>query len=143
MICEYNDEGTTMFLILKGRIGVFLPHIPDAERRDPVDPDFTMDTGELAGELAFALRRRRTAALRCLEDTAVLAFSYTQMIKSIEDIALRKQLEETLSGRILARIIENVWNTAAYFGNTAKSGILTAPWLTLLPFCKLTSVAWV
>lgn len=144
-ICEYNDAGTTMFLILKGKIGVFFPTSTRSIQSSSPPPDLIMFPGELAGELAFALHRRRTATLRSLEDTALLAFSYVELTRAVSEAKVRTQLEDTLNRKMLSRIIENVWHTAAFFRTSTMSSALaglTAPWLTLLSFSEMTTVDW-
>ena len=139
-LCEYNDDGETMFLILRGQVGVYLPGHDDASTQTP-KLDFIMRSGELAGEIAFALRRKRTANLRCVEDTSVLAFSYEEILRPYGDSSRKRQLEDTLNRKILSRIVENVWNTAPYFRDMADLE-LAAPWLSLLHYCSLTPIAW-
>jgi hypothetical protein len=140
ILCELDDEGETMFWILRGKVGGLL-----TTKRDGFlnlhAADFVMNAGELAGELAFGLRRRRTATLYCLEDTAVLVFSYPQLIAACPQEETKRHVEEIVNRKITARAIENLWNTADYFRGMAKSGPLakaTAPWLDLIPFCKRT-----
>lgn len=140
ILCELNEEGETMFWILKGRVGGFL----DARRdglRDRQKPDFEMMAGELAGELAFGLRRRRTATLYCLEDTAVLVFSYAQLIAACPQADLKQQVEQIVDRKITARAMENLWNTAPYFRAMERTGLLAeakAPWLDLIPYSQRT-----
>lgn len=144
-ICEFGDVGTTMFLILRGRVGVFFPLNLSQGQSDTNSPRFTMGPGQLVGELAFGLLRRRTATLRCLEDTALLAFSYDELIKSVNETSVRSVLEDALDGKILLRIVENVWNTAACFRGIERTGALADenyPWITLLQHSKLTHVKW-
>ena len=138
-ICEYNDEGGTMFLILKGQLGVFFPAREVQAGLHKSDPAPIMKPGELAGEIAFVLRRRRTATLRCLDDTALLAFSYGELLKAYSTSNLKDQLEEALNQKILSRIVEHVWNTASFFPTSNDD----APWIPLLPpFSTLTEVPW-
>jgi CRP-like cAMP-binding protein len=144
-LCEFGDEGETMFLILKGQVGVIIPNTESPSVSEQIELKSTMRAGELAGELAFALRRRRTATLRCLGDSAFLAFSYAELLNRFPDLALRRQLEEILNRKILLRIVENVWNNAPYFrreGELAVSSKSAAPWVALAASSSLTTVAW-
>jgi hypothetical protein len=144
IVCEFEDEGETMFFILKGQIGVYLPK-DEQKKMNTVGPDFLMSPGELAGEIAFALRRRRTATLYCIQDTALLAFSYNKVMRSFAESAVKNQMIEILNRKILTRILENFWNTAPYLIKVSKfsslSGLM-APWLTLLPYCRIVSLPW-
>jgi CRP-like cAMP-binding protein len=121
-ICEHNDRGTTMFVILKGQVGVFFPKSPQSTNLRAPPPDLIMSQGELAGELAFALRRTRTASLRCLDDSALLVIGSPELFFRIRRAKIGPQLEETLNRKLLQRIIENMWNTATCFrGGAAPS----------------------
>lgn len=145
LLCRFNDEGETMFLILKGRVGVFLPrpehqHIPGFTK-----PDFVMPPGDLVGELAFALRRRRTATLRCMDDASLLAFRYNDILAALGESTVKEEVARIIDRKVLARIVENVWNTTPYFGHMTTSGVLAklvAPWLSLLSFSSVTSISW-
>jgi CRP-like cAMP-binding protein len=139
-ICVHGEEGLTMFIILRGQVGVFLPRPDEEQGCRSGDPDFVMQPGELAGELAFALRRKRTATLRCLENTALLTFSHDEFLRAIGNVPGKDQLEEMVSRKILSRIIENVWNTAKFFCDGAKESIPVSgqlPWLELQPHCRV------
>jgi hypothetical protein len=144
VLCDYNEEGSTMFIVLKGKLGVFLPKesLINLQERDP---DFIVSEGELTGEIAFELRRKRTATLVCLENTSLLALSYDEILRSFKSADTRDQVASILNRKILARILENLWNTAPYLCNKEKAGLLnslTAPWLTLLPFSKIKNESW-
>lgn len=136
-LCAHGDEGRTMFLILRGKVGVYLPRTTD-DRRHAMEPDFVMEPGELAGELAFALNRRRTATLKCVENVAVLTFGHDELLRSIAHFPGKGQLVEMFNRRILSRVVENVWNTAPIFCNSVRGAIPTSsqfPWLELQPYC--------
>ena len=144
-VCEYNDEGQTMFLILKGAIGVCLPRSDSDDPAPKPDRDIVVLPGELTGELAFGLRRKRTATLRCLEDSALLSLSYAKILKTPEEQTQRDQLKSILDRKIRDRIVQYVWTQASYFSAASDPGSsshLPAPWLLLLPNCSLTAVDW-
>jgi hypothetical protein len=126
-LCEYNDEGETMFLILKGKIGVFLPN-------DKLELPRDLDPGALTGELAFALGRKRTASLECLEDTALLAFNYDDLLKNIDQSEAKGKLDQFLNENIL----RNWWDNAPYLANIERYES-SDPWFHLRPFSKVSS----
>jgi len=145
ILCEKDEDGDTMFWILGGRFGGFRAGLGPGFSTPGCTPDFIMSPGELAGELAFALHRKRTATLLCLEDSVLLGFSYRRMLEACADDAKQKRLESSLNRKITARIVENVWRSAACFQEANKSKSLSkaaAPWLSLLPFTKRTQIAW-
>jgi class 3 adenylate cyclase len=76
VICRRGDTGSTMFVILRGMIGVFAPDHGPGKNGAPVA---THREGDIVGELAFALQRERTADLVSLGDTALLSFDYQQL----------------------------------------------------------------
>lgn len=141
-ICEYGDSGDTMFLVLRGRIAVFLRDSNTGTASLAEQPVSIMQPGELTGELAFALRRNRTATLRCVDDSTLLGFSYTELIKVVGDSAVRKHFIETLDRKILRRILENVWNTAPCFKTLEPDQKASSAWLRLLPNSEVVATPW-
>lgn len=77
IICRHGDTGNTMFIILRGQVGVYIPQ--QDRQRNIARPSLTLSEGEIVGELAFALRHKRTADLVALGDTALLSFEYEQL----------------------------------------------------------------
>lgn len=73
-----------MFLILKGEVGIFMPK-EELPGSGLATADYVATEGKLTGEIAFALKRRRTASLRCLNDTAIIAFSYNDLLKAFSE----------------------------------------------------------
>jgi pimeloyl-ACP methyl ester carboxylesterase len=97
-----------------------------------------MQPGDLAGELAVALRRR-TATLSCLEDSVFLGLNYARIMSACPD-----SFKQELDRRITSRIVESAWNSAPYFLGEDKTGLteMTAPWLSLLASTKRTRLSW-
>jgi TIR domain/Cyclic nucleotide-binding domain len=144
ILCEYNDEGETMFLILKGKVGIIKPKESKLKMQEDT-PDFIASPGELTGEIAFALGRKRTATLRCETDAAIIAFSYNELLKAFSESSVKELLYESLNEKILEKILENVWNAAPYLSNKAKidnDDTLPDLWMTLLPFTKVEFISW-
>lgn len=144
-IVDYNDEGQTMFFILKGSIEVCLPRVESEPQPTEATKRIILSPGELTGELAFALRRKRTATLQCIEKSGLLCLNYTKILKTCEEKNLRDQLKRVLDRKILERIVEYVWTTSPYFQSAANTNAHSrqyGSWLPLLASCFLTSLDW-
>ena len=141
-VCSAGDAGTSMFLILHGRLQVFFAAdaAPDAPRREE---GVVMAPGDLGGELAFALRRSRTATLQCLEDTALLTFTYEELKQSFASSAGGEAVERALKTEMRAKVLENLCNTAPFFRpvwRVLSQASKTTPWTSLLPHSELVTV---
>ncbi|MEV6241771.1 cyclic nucleotide-binding domain-containing protein [Lentzea sp. NPDC051838] len=115
-ICRYRDRGDSLFVILRGEIGVF-----NSEGEGSADALHTLRQGEIVGELAYALARDRTADLVALTDVALLSFRY-------EDVHL---LAGSAAARSVARFInyralQHVSDNAPYLLGPDRSGPLNA-----------------
>jgi hypothetical protein len=141
VLCQAGDEGQTMFMILRGQLAGYF-HVESKPNDSAVrKPNFVIESGEFAGELAFALQRSRTATLQCSEDTALLSFSYSEFMKSLSDSDRRNELEEFLRRKIRLRIVEHVCNSAHFLVGKRPDGpaigplaYLKNPWIDLMPF---------
>ncbi len=105
-ICRYGDRGDTMFLILRGQVGVYLPARDTADKA-PARPTFVHQEGETVGELAFALSRTRTADLVALTDTTLLAFSYDDIAGRLAQRSLDRVLD-FMTSRALEHVSQHV-----------------------------------
>jgi Cyclic nucleotide-binding domain len=82
-ICHQGDDGDTMFIVLKGEVGVLLNESRESGQREcPSLPRITIGAGGIVGELAFALKRNRTASLVALSETSLLSFHFDQFMAS-------------------------------------------------------------
>jgi class 3 adenylate cyclase len=108
VICRHGDVGTTMFVILRGQVGVY--STSERARLDPALPRVTLAEGEIVGELAFALNRRRTADVISLGDTALLSFDYHHVSRLLSDRRemLGGVMREFMNGRALEHVSQNV-----------------------------------
>lgn len=142
LICRHGEEGATMFLVLRGELGGFAKLGPE-ERTEIAAPDFKFEPGALVGELAFALKRPRTATIWSLQDAALLAFSYADLVNSSVNDDVRHQLEEAVNRTIRARIVEHVGRTAPYLaGVGGPLDDTEATWLKLRRGSRLISRKW-
>jgi hypothetical protein len=105
-ICRHGDGGDTMFLILRGQVGVYLP-AQDTAAEAPARPAFVHQEGEMVGELAFALSRSRTADLVALTDTTLLAFSYQDIATRLRPEALNR-VRDFMTSRALEHVSQHV-----------------------------------
>ncbi|HEX5104895.1 MAG TPA: cyclic nucleotide-binding domain-containing protein, partial [Pirellulaceae bacterium] len=131
-LCQAGEPGDSMFIVLEGSVGVFRTE-SDAE------PRYTATAGEILGELAFTLRRPRTAALLALDDASLL---------SIEPAALKAQaaanpvLAASVDRFLAARILEYTCNTRPYLVGPRRDGPLAElmknrSWDRLLPHSEM------
>ena len=72
VVVKEGDPGTTMFVVLEGRVAV----AREAEGREPVIVE-QLGAGEFFGELALLTGAPRTASVVALEDAVVLELSHT------------------------------------------------------------------
>ena len=111
IICRRNDTGDSLFIVLKGEIGVVTkPQTDHADHSRPAD--IRIGEGGLVGELALALNRRRTATLQVLGPTALLTINYNALNallkKESPRSSLRINFEKFLEERILEHICRHV-----------------------------------
>lgn len=129
VICRYGDEGDTMFVILRGVVGVFKPEGQELENR--AEPAFTLHEGEIVGELAFALGRSRTADLIALSEVALLSFSFDDISARLPRTRSGQLAKERVSQFITGRALEHVCHGAPYLLGQERAGPLAAgsqPW---------------
>ncbi len=104
LLCRFNDSGDAVFILLRGQIEVLPPGHPPSLRAP----------GDIVGELAVALRRRRTAAMRCVGRTALLGFTYEHMAAQCQKSPAGAVTQGQLDGVLLARVLKYVCTTADY-----------------------------
>lgn len=104
LLCRADDSGDTMFVILRGQVQVLPPGHPPSLRA----------TGDIVGELAFALRRSRTAAMRCVGRTALLGFTYQHLSAQLLESPTGSLSKGELDKVLLSRILKYVCTTAPY-----------------------------
>jgi CRP-like cAMP-binding protein len=124
VICRFGDKGNTMFVILKGQVGVYKSEGEGSA--SPAKPAHIHQEGEVVGELAFALARDRTADLIALSDTALLSFNYDDIVSRL---ALNKSrshrvAQDRLDSFITYRVLEHVSHNVPYLLGHDRSGPL-------------------
>lgn len=123
VICRNGDEGTTMFLVVRGKLaGSRTPDEGDLD--EPLASQFEFPPGKLFGELAVALGGQRTATIWCRDDSALLQFSYDKLKRSGGSAPIRRQLEDAVDRTAIAHLTERIARTAPFLGG--KDGPLEA-----------------
>jgi hypothetical protein len=143
-VCSCGEGGTSMFLILRGRLQVFFGSDADSVHVLRRQECVVMSPGDLGGELAFALRRNRTATLQCLEDTALLSFTYEELLKSFAGSTDGAGVHRAVATEILAKVLENFCNTAPFFRpvwRALSEPSKQMPWALLLTKSELVDVS--
>jgi Cyclic nucleotide-binding domain/TIR domain len=128
-VCRYGDEGDTMFVILRGEVGVYKPEGEDTGQS--ARPSFTLREGEIVGELAFALGRNRTADLIALSDVALLSLNYQDISAKLSAAPHGRLAREGLSRFIVGRVLDYVCHGAPYLLGRKRTGPLAEgepPW---------------
>ena len=119
-LCQVGDEGRTMFLVLRGRLAGYLA----SNDLSSGTPDFEVGAGELVGEMAFALGATRTATLRCTEDSALLAFSQSDLFATVSGLPVQASIKQVVDSIVLSRVLQNTCRTADYLGGLKRTGPL-------------------
>jgi hypothetical protein len=133
VLCHYGDDGNTMFVILRGQVGVF--HVREDGEGRAKDPAAVLRQGHVVGELAFALNRKRTADLVTLADTALLAFSFEEFLAHLARTPGSDEIRKGVDAFITARALEHVATHVGYLVGHEWTGPLTqaeAEWESLL-----------
>lgn len=105
VICRYNDSGDTMFMILRGKVGVF--NSEGKGINDTTEPRYVLGQGEIVGELAYALSRNRTADLIALSDVALLSFSYEEIQSKSPVPAVASRVAAFIDFRVLQHVSDS------------------------------------
>jgi hypothetical protein len=94
-LCQYGEPGDTMFVILRGSVGVY--NADGKGYSEEPEPRYVHRRGEIVGELAYALARNRTADLVALTDVALLSFNNNEV---------RSRLAGTKAGEAAIRQVD-------------------------------------
>ena len=124
VLCRYGDRGDTMFIILRGEVGVYKSE--GEALGDLSTPMFTHREGEIIGELAFTLERNRTADLIALSDVALLSFNLEEVFYRLPERRSGRQAKERISSYIDSRVVEHVSHHVPYLLGPDRKGPLAA-----------------
>jgi CRP-like cAMP-binding protein len=109
LICRSGDDGDMMFVLLSGEVGVVIPTSPGQPPADRTPPAVTLAPGDTMGELAFALRRPRTASLVAATDVALLGFKYEEMETRLRNAPLAQEALKRVDRFIIERVLEHLY----------------------------------
>ena len=132
ILCNFGDTGETMFIILNGAVGVILP--------GKTLPEFLLRSGEIVGELAFAMHQPRTATLRCLSQTSLLSFDprslQARLAHSPGGRSAFTKIREFLKLRVLRYICTNLGFLVGTDGRGPLANVLE-PWEELAEYAEI------
>ena len=83
LIFEAGAKSDFVFLILSGKVGVYLP-----SNQSSVTPNFILGENEIFGEMGVISNSLRTATIRCIGDVKLLKISSIQFNKKIDETDL-------------------------------------------------------
>ncbi len=132
-ICRHGDHGDTMFIILKGQVGVY--NLGGDASPTPDEPAFVLREGDIVGELSFALDCQRTADLVSLADTALLAFAFDELSPRLASAPAGAEILGGVSRFITSRVLEHVAHAVPFLigrDRTGPLGTAHEPWESLL-----------
>lgn len=119
-VCRYGDSGDSLFVILRGEVGVF-----NSEGERSAEALHTLHQGEIVGELAYALARDRTADLVALTDIALLSFRYND-VHLLSNAPVGSAAARNVALFINYRALQHVSDNAPYLLGPERDGPLNA-----------------
>lgn len=127
--CEEGDEGDSLFVVLRGEVGVIMPDRFRPEYASVAKPrDIRLGPGEVVGELAHVLGVRRTATLQAVGPTSVLSLKRAKTAQlEIKGLNMYETFEP--------RVLEYLCNRAPYLKGMDDKGPLAhvdQPWKDLI-----------
>ncbi|MDP3736190.1 MAG: cyclic nucleotide-binding domain-containing protein [Hyphomonadaceae bacterium] len=141
-ICAQDDPGDAMFIVLKGGIGVAASPPPDAPATAaPLSIRF--GEGQIVGELALALNRRRTATLQAIGPTAFLSINY-DILRGLLESGPSGRLQRVFSDFLLERSLRFLCQSCTYLakGPDAPLAGLSDPWETIAADAEQFKLNW-
>ena len=142
-ICAQNDPGDAMFIVLKGGIGVAAQ--PAAEGPSAVaPPSIRFGEGQIVGELALALNRRRTATLQAIGPTAFLSINYDILRGLMTEGPQAGRLQRVFSDFLLERSLRFLCQSCSYLAKGADAPLagLSDPWETIAGDAEQFKLNW-
>jgi hypothetical protein len=144
LICAQGDTGDAMFIIVKGKIGVAVVESPSAggPALKPLDASFA--AGQIVGELALALNRRRTATLQAIGQTAFLSISYATLRGLLEVKPTNTRLQRAFNEFLLDRSLRFLCSHCDYLakGEDAPLAGVVQPWESMVEDSEHKNFDW-
>ncbi|MET8996476.1 cyclic nucleotide-binding domain-containing protein [Amycolatopsis sp. NPDC004169] len=158
IICQVNDPGESLFVILHGEVGVY--NLEGKGYGGTAEPKHVHLPGEIVGELATVLKRTRTADLVAMSDVALLSFIGEEVqdrFSNADKEAVRDAARQW-HRFLLDRVVQHTIQVARYLLGSGRRGPLSVapalssprdsglePWKAnvraLLPETELVTVA--
>lgn len=135
LICAQDDTGDAMFIIVRGRIGVAVAEAPSAGAEPAAAAlDLSFAPGQVVGELALALNRRRTATLQAVGQTAFLSISYGTLRGLFEAKQANPRLQRAFNEFLLERSLRFLCTNCPYLAKGADAPLagIAQPWETMV-----------
>jgi class 3 adenylate cyclase len=144
LICAQDDTGDAMFIIVKGRIGVSAIERSSTIESAPAPIDISFAPGQVVGELALALSRRRTASLQAVGPTAFLSISYATLRGLFEARAANPRLQRAFNEFLLDRSLRFLCANCDYLakGENAPLAGVSQPWETMVEDSEYMNFDW-
>ena len=142
-ICAQDDPGDAMFIVLKGGIGVAAAPPLDAPTAT-APPSIRFGEGQIVGELALALNRRRTATLQAIGPTAFLSINYDILRGLLDSSPQAGRLQRVFSDFLLERSLRFLCQSCTYLakGPNAPLAGLSDPWETMAADAEQYKLNW-
>jgi hypothetical protein len=122
-VCRYGDSGDSLFVILRGEVGVF--NSEGEDRQGCAEALHTLRQGEIVGELAYALARDRTADLVAMTDVALLSFRYND-VRLLSNAPVGSAAARSVALFINYRALQHISDNASYLLGPDRDGPLNA-----------------
>lgn len=144
LICAQDDTGDAMFIIVKGKIGVAAVEASATGGSEPAPLDLSFAPGQVVGELALALNRRRTASLQAIGPTAFLSISYATLRGLFEARVANPRLQRAFNEFLLDRSLRFLCSQCDYLakGEGAPLAGITQPWETMVEDSEYMNFDW-
>ncbi|MFD1150282.1 TIR domain-containing protein [Saccharothrix hoggarensis] len=124
IVCKFDDPGDSLFLILRGRVGVY--NFEDEGYGPTAEPRHVQTVGDIVGELAYALGRNRTADLVALTDVALLSFNNDDIRVRLAQSRQGRLAVDLLENFVNERVLEHVAQSATYLVGPNGTGPLSS-----------------
>ncbi len=148
-ICAQGDPGDAMFIVLKGAIGVVIEApSPDSRAGAPAGnaapPSIKFGEGQIVGELALALNRKRTATLQAIGPTAFLSINYSILRSLMEAGPQTGRLQTVFNDFLLQRSLRFLCQNCTYLASGAGAPLagLSEPWESLSEDAERLQLNW-
>jgi class 3 adenylate cyclase len=143
-ICVQDDTGDAMFIIVKGKIGVAVVEAASTGGPAPAPLDVSFAAGQIVGELALALNRRRTATLQAIGQTAFLSISYATLRGLLEAKPSNPRLQRAFNEFLLDRSLRFLCGHCGYLGRGEEAPLagVAQPWESMVDDSERLNFDW-